>query len=196
MSGAADAAAEAVLRAIHERRSVGRVAPRDVSADLVRELLAAAIAAPNHGLTQPWRFVVLSGSGRGEVGLAHARAVARARPDADPEVLAKEATRLERAPVVVVCCVSPGDDPVVAREDRDAVAAAIQNLLLAAHSRGLATMWRTGAMADEPEVAEALGLGPRDAVVGFVYLGWPLGPPGRRPPRETDPEAFTIWRTG
>lgn len=196
MSAGADAAGDAVLRAIHERRSVGKVDPRDVPQALVREALAAAIAAPNHGLTQPWRFIVLAGPARGEVGAAHARAVARARPDAGAESLAKEAARLERAPVVVACCVAPGDDPVVAREDRDAVAAAVQNLLLAAHARGLAAMWRTGAMADEPEVSEALGLGPHDAVVGFVYLGWPLGSPGKRPPRETDPDAFTIWRTG
>lgn len=196
MSGAVDPAGEAVLRAIHERRSVGKVDRREVPRALVRELLAAAVSAPNHLLTAPWRFVVLSGSARGEAGAAHARAVARTRSDASPEVMAKEASRLERAPVVIACCVAPGEDPVVAREDRDAVAAAIQNLLLAAHARGLAAMWRTGAMADEPEVAEALGLGPRDAVVGFVYLGWPLGPPGKRPPRETDPDAFTIWREG
>lgn len=192
----APAGGDAVLEAIHGRRSVGKVDGAELPRDLVRELLAAAIAAPNHHLTEPWRFVVLSGAARREVGEAHARAVLRERPDAPPEALERERARLERAPVVIACCVAPGDDPVQAREDRDAVAAAVQNLLLAAHARGLAAMWRTGVMADEPEVAEALGLAPGEAVVAFVYLGRPLGPAGRRPPRETDPDAFTVWRDG
>ena len=85
--------------------------------------------------------------------------------------------------MVVAAIVLGADDPVQAREDRDAVAAAIENMLLAAHGTGLGAMWRTGAMVDEPEVREALGLGPGDAIVGFVYVGRPAGPPPERPPR-------------
>lgn len=135
-----------LLAAIHARRSVGRVSPDPVARELVAELLDAAVAAPNHHLTVPWRFIVLAGDARRGVGEAHARAVARQKPGLPAEGYAKEAARLERAPVVIACCVSPGEDPVAAREDRDAVAAAVQNLLLAAHGRGLAAMWRTGAM--------------------------------------------------
>src|SRR5690606_32835621 len=159
---------------IHDRRSVGRVAPDPLPRELIEELLRAALAAPNHHLTHPWRFVVLAGDARREVGEAHARAVARAKPDHPPAGLEKEAARLERAPVVIACAVAGSDDPVQAREDRDAVAAGVQNLLLAAHARGLAAIWRTGVMADEPEVLEAVGLGPGDALVGMVYLGRPL----------------------
>ena len=80
--------------------------------------------APNHHLTEPWRFVVLAGDARGAVGEAHARAVARLRPGLPEAGLAKEAARLRRAPVVIACVVRPSaDDPIAAREDRDAVAA-------------------------------------------------------------------------
>jgi len=154
------------------RRSVGRVLPDPIPRETVRQLLEAAVRAPNHHLTEPWRFVVLAGDARRALGEAHARAVARERPGLPEAGLAKEAARLERAPVVVACIVRPtAEDAVTAREDRDAVAAAVQNLLLAAHARGLGAMWRTGAMVDEPEVHEALGLGPHDAIVAFVYLG-------------------------
>ncbi len=183
-----------LLAAIHARRSVGRVSPDPVARELVAELLDAAVAAPNHHLTVPWRFIVLAGDARRGVGEAHARAVARQKPGLPAEGYAKEAARLERAPVVIACCVSPGEDPVAAREDRDAVAAAVQNLLLAAHARGLAAMWRTGAMADEPEVHAALGLGPRDAVVAFVYLGHPPAEAGLRPAPRPGAEAVTDWR--
>ena len=175
---------EAVIAAIRGRRMVPRVRPDPLPRELVEELLEAAVRAPNHHLTAPWRFVVLAGDARRALGEAHARAIARVRPDLPAEGLVKEAARLERAPVVVVCIVSPrADDPVTAREDRDAVAAGVQNLLLAAGGRGVGAMWRTGAMADEPEVREHLGMAPAEAIVGFVYLGWPQEAPGPASPR-------------
>ena len=188
-----DPPARAVLEAIRSRRSVGRVRPDPLPRELVEELVEAATCAPNHHLTGPWRFIVLAGPARREVGEAHLRAVLRARPDLPPQGIEKEVSRLERAPVVIACCVAGADDPLQAREDRDAVAAAVQNLLLAAHARGLAAMWRTGAMADEPEVREALGLGPRDAVVAFVYLGLPVQPAPERPGRR-DIDEVAVWR--
>lgn len=183
-----------ILAAILARRSIGRVGSEPVERALVARILDAAVTAPNHHLTGPWRFIVLAGDARRAIGEAHARAVARERPDLTPQGHAKEAARLERAPVVVACCVLPGEDPVGAREDRDAVAAAIQNLLLAAHAVGLGAMWRTGSMADEPEVRDALGLGARDAIVGFVYLGTPPDRPGPRPQPRPGADLVTEWR--
>jgi nitroreductase len=177
------------------RRSVGKVRADPVPRPMIEELILAAVQAPNHHLTEPWRFVVLTGPARRRVGEAHAAAVRRTRPDAGDDVIAREAARLERAPVVIACLVTgDGTDPVIAREDRDAVAAAVQNLLLAAHARGLATMWRTGEMVDEPEVRANLGLGHADAIVGFVYLGFADAVP---PPRRRRPLGDVVeWRDG
>ncbi len=181
------------LELLLTRRSVGRVRADPVAREVVEQVLTAAVCAPNHGLTRPWRFIVLSGAARRAVGEAHAAAVARERPEAAADVLAREAARLERAPVVVVCVVAT--DPasaVTAREDRDAVAAGVQNLLLAAHARGLAAMWRTGTMVDEPEVRAALRLGPGDDIVAFVYLGYEEAP---APHRERGSlEGLVEWR--
>jgi nitroreductase len=162
---------DAVLRAIRTRRSVGRVSQEPLPRELVEELIEAAACAPNHRLTNPWRFIVLTGDARREVW-----------------------ERLERAPVVVACVVHPGEDPVEAREDRDAVAAAIENMLLAAHARGLGAMWRTGAAADDPQVLAALGLEDREAVVGFVYIGRPVAPPPEDGPPRRPVAELTTWR--
>jgi nitroreductase len=162
---------DAVIHAIRTRRSVGRVSQEPIPREAIEELLRAAGSAPNHRLTAPWRFIVLTGAARAEVW-----------------------DRLERAPVVVACVVHPGDDPVEAREDRDAVAAAIQNMLLAAHARGLGAMWRTGAAVDDPEVRGALGLADREAVVGFVYIGRLLAPPSEQGPPRRPVEELTSWR--
>ena len=176
----------ALIAAIASRRSLGRVRPDPVPRALVEELLEAAVRAPNHHLTAPWRFVVLAGAARRALGEAHAAAVARADPGLSAAAREKEAGRLERAPVVIVCVAAgEGADPVTRREDRDAVAAGVQNLLLAAHARGLGAMWRTGAMVDEPEVRAHLGLADGAEIVGFVYLGWPwddVPGPTPRPP--------------
>lgn len=169
---------------ITARRSVGRLPADPVPREVIEEILGAALRAPNHHLTAPWRFVVLQGAARRALGEAHASAVMAAKPDLPPEAREKEAARLDRAPVVIACvCVATGDDPVTLREDRDAVASAIQNLLLAAEARGLAGIWRTGAMVDEEPVRAHLGLAALDAIVGFVYLGLADGSPRAATPR-------------
>ncbi|MFP5450361.1 MAG: nitroreductase [Thermoleophilia bacterium] len=183
-----------VSAAIRDRRSIGRVAPDPLPRALVAELVAAAIQAPNHHLTCPWRFVVLAGDARREVGEAHARAVARLKPEHPPAGLAKEAALLERAPVVIACCVAGTADPAQALEDRDTVAAGIQNMLLAAHERGLAAIWRTGSMTAEPEVAEAIGIGAGDAIVGLVYVGRPLPDVVVTHPGRPSVDELTVWR--
>lgn len=160
------------IDAIHTRRSVGRLPDAPVTREEIEAVLGASVRAPNHHLTFPWRFVVLQGGARRALGEVHAQAMMDKRPELPPESFEKEAARLDRAPVVIACIVRPtGDDEVTRREDRDAVAAAVQNLLLAAHARGLAAIWRTGAMADAAAVRADLGCGPHDAIVGFVYLG-------------------------
>ncbi len=181
------------LDVLLSRRSIGKVKPDPIPRSVVDELLVVATYAPNHHLTVPWRFIVLTGAARRAIGEAHAVAVLRQRPDSGSEVIARESARLERAPVVVVCIVrTDRDDIVRAREDRDAVAAAVQNLLLAAHIKGLAAMWRTGAIVDEPEVAAALGLESDDAIVAFVYLGIGAVAPTDR--QRQPLEAVLEWR--
>lgn len=178
---------------IATRRSVGRVRNEPVDDVVVRDLLTAATAAPTHHMREPWRFVVLTGAARRTVGAAHAVAYRRAHPDADASVLAREADRLLRAPVVIAVAARLADgDAVARREDRDAVAAAVQNLLLAAHAHGLGAIWRTGTMPDEPEVHAALGLLPSDELVAMVYLGVPDMTPPERP--RTPVDDVTIWR--
>ncbi len=184
-----------VAAGIHTRRSVGRVTDQAVTRSEIEALIAAALRAPNHGLTHPWRFVVLTGDARRAAGDAHVAAIEAGGRSLDDEARAKEATRFERAPAVVACvCAPTSDDPVVRCEDRDAVSAGVQNLLLAAAERGLGAIWRTGAMVDEPALREHLGVGPGEEVVAFVYLGRPAG--DRTGPATSRPrvDEVTDWR--
>lgn len=183
-----------VAEAIRSRRSVGRVRQDGVSRERILRIIEAATWAPNHKVTEPWRFVVIAGAARDALGEAHADAVARGNggPMA-PEARAGAVALTRRAPVIIACiCTPSSDDPVVRREDRDAVAAAVQNLSLAAHADGLGTIWRTGLFVDEAEVRAHLGCAPADEIVGFVYVGEPDEDPAAPPRRGA--EDVIEWR--
>lgn len=182
------------------RRSVGRVRPDRPPREVIGRLLEAASAAPSHHHTNPWRFIVVAGQAREKVG-HHLREALRARlPDpnspASAALLKKEETKLLRAPVVIVAAVRPSKAPGVIREEELASgAAACQNILLAAQAEGLGAMWRTGETAYDPAVREALSLEPDDAIVGFIYVGYPdpAQPPPPRPPRRPWREMTQWW---
>ena len=97
--------------------------------------------------------------------------------------------KYRRAPVVLVVAAAAGEHPTMTDENRDAVSAAIQTLLLGATAAGMASLWSTGAAARSGRIAELVGLDPTDTIVGLVYLGWPIAEP-ECPPR---PEPDLAW---
>ncbi len=183
-----------ILAAIRHRRSMGKMTDQVPPRELIQTILEAGTWAPNHHMTEPWRFVVLEGEARNALG-AVMGAVDAARYD-DP---AKKAAAAEsaarkplRAPYVIGVGVEP--DPTAPEiEEVCAVAAAAQNMLLAADALGLAAIWRSGWMAFTPEVREYLGLSEQGKVLGFIYVGYPAGDSPTRTRRPV--EAVTMWRT-
>jgi nitroreductase len=159
------------FEAIRNRRTIGKSAG-DVPRETIRELIEAATWAPNHKLTQPWKFAVLTGAARERLGAVWgAAAAAKADPAVRASVEEGEAKKLSRAPVVIVVSTCTDPDWVRAEEDLTATAAAVQNLLLAAHAKGLSAAWKTGKIVHSPEVKAFLGLDPGDRIVAVVYLG-------------------------
>lgn len=164
------------------RRSNLRMDPdRPVADDLVDRLVRMAATAPNHRRTFPWRFRVLTGDARAALGEALAAHLVTAGDP--PEKIAKARSKYLRAPTIVVAASRVGDSPTMTAENRDAVSAALQTLLLGATAAGLASLWSTGAAVESSEVREVCGFDPTDRVVGIVYLGWPANeaPDAERP---------------
>jgi nitroreductase len=167
------------LDAIRTRRSYGRLTEPAPTEEHLRLILEAGAAAPDHGELRPFRFTLLRGEGLDAFGEVLEEAYLRRCADVDaapvPAKAQKERTKLGRAPlVIVVGAVLQPSDKIPWEDQRDATAAAAQNILLAAHALGYGAMWRTGKdVCEDAYVKKALGLGDEDALVGFLYVGTP-----------------------
>lgn len=163
-----------LLDAIRSRRSIGKCSDVVPERVLIEQILEAATWAPNHKQTEPWRFVVLAGEARESLGDAMGRAAAASKDDEDAARAAyeKAVNKPLRAPYVIAAYAVP--DPALPRvESIAATAAAVQNMLLAAHALGLAAMWRTGDPVFSDEVRAFLDV-PEDAeMLGTIYVGYP-----------------------
>lgn len=141
---------------IRSRRTHKAFGAEPVGRETLDALFELARWAPNHNLTNPWRFRVLG-----------PEALARLKAAAGPEAAAK----LDRAPTLVAASASQDGDPIADAEDRDATAAACYIVLLAAHERGLAGYWRTPEVLRTPEGRAACGIPAGEAVLGLLHLG-------------------------
>jgi nitroreductase len=158
--------------AIRTRRTHKAYGSEPVPRETLEELFELARWAPNHNLTNPWRFRVLG-----------PKALARLKEAAGPEAAAK----LDRAPTLVAATQVRSDDPVQDEEDLCAAATASYIVLLGAHSRGLAGYWRTPAVLRTPAGRAALGVGEDERVIGLLHLGPPRQEreaPERLPPAD------------
>jgi nitroreductase len=157
-------------QAIRTRRTHKAYGAEPVPRGTLEELFELARWAPNHNLTNPWRFRV--------VGPA---ALTRLKEAAGPEA----ASKLDRAPTLVVTSVIQTGDDVQDQEDLCAAAIASYIVLLGAHARGLAGYWRTPEVLRTAEGREAVGVGEEERVLGLLHLGPPRQekePPERLPP--------------
>jgi nitroreductase len=153
--------------AIRTRRTHKAYGSEPVDRETLAALLELGRWAPNHHLTNPWRFRVL-----GPVALARLKAAV------GPE----GAGKLDRAPTLVaISYVTTPADPVADEEDLLAAGCAAYAVLLGAHARGLAAYWRTPAILREPAGRAALGIGDDERCLGLLHLG-----AGRQEPRVPD----------
>lgn len=147
---------------------------REVPAELVERLCQLAVWAPNHKKTWPWRFASLTGDARLRLGAAFVADMVE-RDFGDDVKRSKTLTKYARTPNVLVVGCASHDKPSLHAENRDAVAAGIQNLLLGATAAGVASFWSTAPLIDSAPALALCGFEPTDTIIGLIYLGWPTG---------------------
>jgi nitroreductase len=183
-----------VIEAIRARRSIKRFAAQPVSRAQIETLLDVATLAPNHRLTQPWRFYVLGPAARHAYGMALGERKARKQPDPDSGRALKDAVAREHLelPAMIAVAVAQSDDPEIAKEDYAAAMMAVQNLSLAALDLGLGTHIKTGGVMDDAAARSAAGVADSERIVAIVNLGTPSELPPEK--RRTPAAELTTWR--
>jgi nitroreductase len=185
------------LETIARRRSATHLIHPGPDEPQLRQILDAAHQAPDHGRCQPWSFILVPQANIAAFGdivaEAYVRRCHQAGTPVDPERLARERAKPSRAPMFLVAACQPRLDLLIpAHEQFASVAAAVQNLLLAATALGFGSKWTTGPSATDPLVKRALGLDEHQSIVGFIHLGTvPDGAP-KRPPRRTTPPSMLV----
>lgn len=182
-------------RVIRDRRSVKPIAydcERMVDDSLVWRLLENARWAPSHGLTEPWKFHVFTGSSRQVLASKLSEIYQLITPPdlVRTDKMAKLRQNPLLAPVVIACCVEKrGGEKISFLEEVEAVACAVQNIMLSATAAGLGSFWSSPPVIGADEFGGWLDLNPEDLCVGLLYLGWPektwvSNPVPRRPIQE------------
>jgi nitroreductase len=166
------------------RRSVKPMelaAPGPSAAEL-DTLVRIASRVPDHGKLTPWRFIVFEAEGRERAGAAIAAAFLAKYPDAKPEQVAFERTRLARAPLVIAVVSRAGPHVKIPEwEQVLSSGAAAMSLVIAAHALGFAASWITEWYAYDRGVLDALGLAAHERIAAFVHIGRPVLTPEDRP---------------
>jgi nitroreductase len=181
-----------MLMTRHSNGKLGEPAPDPES---LRIALRAGLRAPDHGILRPWRIQLVRGEARERLGKLMRERLLRSKPAATAEELEREERKPLRAPLLLIVSARLRESAKIPDIEQVLSAGAVaHNILLALHARGFSGIWRTGPATYDAQVKQGLGLEPRDAIVGFLYVGTPRLPPPviERP----EPEAFVEEWTG
>jgi nitroreductase len=184
VQGTVSAHAEEFASVLRGRRSIDLFTPDPVAADTVLAAIEVARWAPNHRLTEPWRFYLLGRAAmRAFVDLAVELEVAAKGERAGPIRRA----RLEAVPGMLVLTSARSDDALLDRENYAACCCAAQNLMLYLWRQGIGVKWTTGGVTRQQRFYELLGIdSQRESLVGLFWYGVPKVIPTqkRRPVEE------------
>ena len=172
-------------RTIYPENFTGRLVQKDV----IEKLLSCAIWAPTHGKTQPWRFKVFQDSGRlllsDQLGIAYKE---NYLADSFNEMKYKKIKNrpLISSVVIAACMKRDSTKKIPEIEEVEAVACAVQNMLLTATAYGIGSFWSTPTILNTKEMKDFFKLGEEDKCLGLLYFGYTneKWPEGQRKPIE------------
>lgn len=182
-----------VVSAITARRSIKRFTERPVTREEIERLLEAAVQAPNHRMTEPWRFYVLGPQTRAAYGNVLGRRKAKKvdDPEAAQAVIDKVTREHATLPAMLAVAVVQDENPEIREEDYASTMMSIQNLSLAAAAMGLGAHIKSGAVMDDPAAREVVGVAESQRIVATIHLGEPAEIPS--PKQRHGAQEFTQW---
>jgi nitroreductase len=182
-----------VLELLHTRVSSPRLAEPAPEGEVLESILMTAMRAPDHKVLRPARYLLISGERRQALGEVFAEAARINDQEVAEAKLAKCRAMPLRAPLVLVAISKNLEHPKVpVFEQEQSVASGLTHILIALQAHGFGGIWRTGEMAVDAHVKQALGIQARESLVGFLYIGTPVGE-AKRIPQLQFSDFFHSW---
>ena len=186
---------QSVLSYLQTRRSVSArflTGPEPTQKD-IDTMVSIAARVPDHGKLAPWRFVIIQGEARHELGHVISYLATHKHGINDPERLAVEKKRFCHAPLVIAVISKATEHPKIPLWEQQLSAGAVcMNLLSAASALGYGACWLTEWMAYDRDFCSALGLAEAERVAGFIHIGHVSQEPSDRP-RPALADIMTAW---
>lgn len=157
-------------------------------------LLDAAVCAPDHGWLRPWRFLLVSGPARRELGAVLREAYRRRRPEMDESSLERVRRYPTRIPLMIGVVAAVKESQIPLGEQILSAGAAAQNICLAAHALGYGAMWISSMIEGDVPAHQALGLALREQLVGWICVG-SLRSPAKAKKRPRGLDFAVQWHT-
>lgn len=166
------------LTLLNNRNSEPKLSEPAPDSETLHKILGAALRAPDHGRLHPWRFLLISGKSRYKLGELFGEALRARDPEASPEQVKKNQDAPLRAPIVITVIARLQEHAKVPQvEQLLSAGCAAHGILLAAQALGFGAIWRTGDNCYDPRVKDGLGLVEGEEIVGYIYVGSPVGVP-------------------
>lgn len=167
---------------IKERRSVQLYEDRPVSIEELKQLLDTAVWAPNHKMTQPWRFIFVSGESRKKLAEINRKIGSSGSTEEQKKASGEKAYRkIMDVPVFLMVITKENPNLKLREEDFAATSAVIQNFSLLAWEKGIGMIWKTGKLITEPAFREIIGVEPGEKVTAMLQIGYPAKIPKAQP---------------
>ena len=169
----APAASMNVYEAIYRRRSAWKYKENPIPRETMERMLETAVWAPNHRLTEPWRFFVIEKDTKTRetvADLAYEYAMGRF----DNPQRAENTRRAVMAPPVIIYVYStPGQSDEATKENYASTVCAAYNVSLTGAAEGLTVTWETGGATRHPKLRETLGAEDEWDLAALLYIGEP-----------------------
>ncbi|MFN5982111.1 MAG: nitroreductase [Fluviicola sp.] len=186
-----------ITAVIKDRRTIypEQFSERKIHDEQIELLLNNAIWAPSHGLTQPWRFIVLQENALLDLSEALGQIYMKNTPKEqfNDQKMMKMVSRPRKASAVIALILHREKDTKISeKDDFAAVACAVENMHLTATAQGIGAFWSTPNLISSPDFHTFLELSEEQSCVGLFYLGYPAieWPKGQRKPIEY----VTTWK--
>ena len=184
-----------VMEVIQSRRTIFKFKPDPIPKDILENLLFAGIWAPNHHLTEPWRFTVIGEEAKLKLAERYRELqIEKVMSNLDKKTRLIELNLAEigergyqkfrsKPTIVAVSCIQEGNEQRQ-REDYASACCAMLNIQLAGWEQGIGMQWSTGKITMEKSTYDLLGINPENEyIIGFYYMGYPevIPTPKRKP---------------